>query len=510
LKSCLAAFLGFGIAEVALRCLLFCDHPAIAERMRSLRRPTNFCDDSYDDDYWKLDHVFQTGLHAEAPRNLPFDPVLGWVRHDVDPRTYEHADEAAVGGRRPVLLYGDSFANCVTGSASCWQGLMEQSPLGKEAAIVNYGTGGYGFDQIVLSMLRTLPRYLDRHPIVVMSVLVDGDLERSLLHCRELPKPRFRFNEAQDLVLENAAVPSMQEFLALHPIGIRSYLLRYFLHGSGAVPEAWVDWFEGVEERENEARRLSEALLEMAVQELEASGVEYFFLIFHSRRFFAPGANHDWQEAFVVETLQRLGAPFLLSRLVLMRAALEGKVSVTDYFIPNGRGRNHLDVEGNKVVFEDFVRGLRREFDDVPTICFLSWDTLEKQGVATHWRFQNEEGESPRLALDVPPSGRWKATYDLEGHSTRLAATLQAEAAPNGRARVSISLDGEMARVETLEAGVRDRDLDVDLTGVKTLCIEVASIGDDSIKVDLLAPRIEGALPGSRGAGPQSSPAESR
>jgi hypothetical protein len=490
-KAGLALVVGLFLAELALRFLLFSDLPAVVERTRWLRQSANFTDRGYDEDFWKLIYVFK-GENRKR-ENPGFDPVVGWVRHDVIPLTYEHADAKLVGGRRPVLVFGDSFANCVTGRKTCWEGLMENSSLKEEYAVVNYGTGGYGFDQIVLSMTRALPRYLGQRPVVVVTLLVDGDLERSTLHCRDWPKPHFGFDANHDLVLDGPVAPTEQEFLDLHPVEIKSYLWRYLLYGSGLTPRSWSRWWNGMEAHDEASRELNGALFEMAVSELEASGVEYYFLLFHSRAAFGRDWNIWWEEPFVVETLDRLGAPYVLSRPILRRAALERGVPESSFYIDEGDRKNHLTVDGNAVVFEAFERGLRKQFDEMPALRLLSWDTLTPRGTA-RWLQAGPAEARTRFVIDVPAGQTVKATYTLGGRATRLSAGLRAESEEGDRARITVLLDGAVAHEEELEAGAPEHDLALDLTAASTLQIQVTGAGGLAVRAILLAPRIEGGL----------------
>src|SRR6185295_8687126 len=93
---------------------------------RSLRRPELYADLHREDLYWKLRHIWLPSAERVVPRE-PL-PTTGWTSPAIDPRTLVQADEAAIGERRPVLLYGDSYALCLTPAESTWQGLLERSP----------------------------------------------------------------------------------------------------------------------------------------------------------------------------------------------------------------------------------------------------------------------------------------------------------------------------------------------------------------------------------------------
>jgi hypothetical protein len=491
-KAALALAAGLILAEVALRSLLFSDHPTVARYGRSLRVPEKFAARSYDDSYWQLQLAFRAG---RSRRSTPFDPLLGWVRFEVTPLTYEHSDAARVGERRPVLLYGDSYANCVTVKDLCWEGLMERAALGRRHAVINYGTGGYGLDQIVLLVRATLPLWIERDPIVVVSLLVNSDLERSVLRCRDLPKPHFGFDEEGRLELDGPVAATPSEFLADHPLRIRSYLWRWLLHGSGILPESWVRRLTDQAAKIAGCRELNRALLDLVVSELEASGVQYFFLLFHSRASYTPDASLDWEEPFVIEELERLGAPFLLSRVFVRAAALERGVSESSLHFEEGAGRNHLTPAGNAAVFGAFMRGIERRYHEIAALRWLGWDLLERQGEATSVRWQDDaQGAEPAaLVIEFGAPGLARMHYTLAARAKRLSAHIRREGPADSRTTLSIRLDGRIAREEDL--GPQGHELELDLHAAQTLEITVRAEGP--LTVRFLEPRIEGRLPGS-------------
>jgi hypothetical protein len=433
LKTLLVFIVGLCAAELALRFLLFSDHPAIVARTRALRKPMNFAGRTHDDEYWKLVHAFR----GENPsRTVPRDSLLGWVRKDVTPLTYEHRQAADLRGRRPLLVFGDSFANCVIGQEECWEGFMQRSRLDQQYRVVNYVTGGYGFDQTILMMRAALPLYLELDPVVVVTLLIDADLERSTLRCRELPKPHFSVDAGGQLVLDGAVAASWPEFLAAHPIQIKSFLWSFLLHGTDVLPRKWVSRLTHAGAKIAASQELNRELLELAVSELEASGVEYFFLLFHTRTNYQPDASTRWEEPFFIEHLERLDVPYLLSRVLLRRAALERGVSETSFYIKRGPGLNHLTTEGNSIVFEAFTRGLDRQFDRIVELRWLGWDLLERQGQSTsvRWESAGPAGEPSELVLEFGGPGTVRLHYTLAAKATSLRARIR-PAGPPGRAQ---------------------------------------------------------------------------
>ena len=220
---------GLILPELALRFLLFSETPAVGRATVGLRNADLFAPPNSRDHWW-LTNRFRRG----AGRPPVPDAELGFLNRLIEPGTYRHADEDSVGARRPLLLYGDSFAQCVTEPGECWEGLLEQSELGATHRLLNYGVGGYGLDQAVLLLERSLSRHLARAPLVVIAILIDDDLDRCALPLRDFPKPAFAW-QTDGLVLQPPLATSAREFVDTVPCGIHSYLLRAFLGASGLL-----------------------------------------------------------------------------------------------------------------------------------------------------------------------------------------------------------------------------------------------------------------------------------
>ncbi len=493
-KVLLGIALALVLAELGLRFLLFTDLPAVAARTKSLREPSNFASRIYDENYWKLGCVFRA---RERQRETARDARLGWVRRDVMPRTYEHRDASEVGDRRPVLIFGDSFANCVTKKEDCWEGLMERSERGRQYKVVNYGTGGYGFDQIVLSVREVVPLYVDRKPVVIVSLLIDSDFERSTLRCRDGPKPHFSFDDLGRIALDGDVAATDAEFLSEHPIRIGSYLWRYLLHGSGLLSERWVLGMTGLESKISAARELNLGLIELVVSELEASGVEYFFLVFHSRSSFGRDARSGWEEPFLVENLERLHVPYVLSRTLLRRAAIEREVPEESFYIDKEPGRNHLTAEGNAIVFEAIERGLDERFDDLAALEWLGWDFIKRtgEGTSVRWLSSGAEGEPTALVLSIGKQGTVRMVYTLAARGTTLSARLITEGPPGSRAVLAVRLDDVPVHEETVVTDEAEVGIDIDLRGARSLSITARA--EEPITLRCVDPRIERMPPGN-------------
>src|ERR1043166_40152 len=133
------------LAEYLFRKAVLGDKPAFAR----WREPGLYADANSEDDFWILRTRFgQNPFSKSEPRN-----ELGWG-YVFNDKTYVHNNAAQTGKRRPVLLFGDSFAQCVDTTVCFDEQLNADSSFTKNYFMLNYGTGGYGTDQITALMER--------------------------------------------------------------------------------------------------------------------------------------------------------------------------------------------------------------------------------------------------------------------------------------------------------------------------------------------------------------------
>ena len=352
--------IGLGVVELGFRTLLFHDADW-ARRIGGRLRSPGYYAGRWSDEYWKLQTLFKDReLRMPEPR---YDPVMGWRR---PPPVL--VGEAAEGvQRRPVLLFGDSFAACIGDAEDCWQGLLARSELGAELELHNHGTGGYGLDQIYLSFLEYIDDFDDRDPIVIIGILVDDDLDRSMLSFRGWPKPRLAVDEHGQLAPEGPVIEGVDAYLAANPVGIPSYAWRYLVFGTRALPDAWRERIQGVDEAVARTKALNSAILEALRDELDARDLEHFVLIFHGKSCLDDRKlKTGWRDRFLRAELERLGLAYVSSKERLRADAERTGRGAADYYITRGKGRNHYTALGNQVVFEAIRSGLLRQYDHAP------------------------------------------------------------------------------------------------------------------------------------------------
>jgi hypothetical protein len=358
LRLALVALAALLLLEGTLRFLLFSRAGWVAELGAPLRQAHLYSTRWSGREYWKLRALF-AGEVSERPSPY-FDARFGWLKQGIDPVTLRHQDEARLGARRPVLLYGDSFAACAVPSEDCWEGLLERSPLSAEYCLLNYGVGGYGLDQMWLLMKATLPLYLERDPIVVLGILVDDDLDRPYLALRNHPKPWFTAPEGDGLAFHPIEQETALDHVRANPVGIRSYLWRWCLIGSGLVARERAPSWTGERDHVEVKQRITSGLLAAIEAELTAAGgVPFFVLVFHGREALRAEPPYSWQEPCLVGELERRGIRFALARPYLRADAERTGTPLRDYFINEGPGFNHYQAWGNSAVFEALRAGLQ-------------------------------------------------------------------------------------------------------------------------------------------------------
>jgi hypothetical protein len=350
--------LGLLTLEGGMRFVLFSETAREHRIGRGLRDAALYTPREAGRETWKLRALIEHHPARPAPAA---HGRFGWLNTEIDPETLAHPDEALVGSRRPVLLFGDSYAQCLPESRIRWQDVMEEDSLAERYRLLNYGVIGYGLDQAHMLMGPVLERFRDRDPIVLVGILVDDDLDRSYLPLRTLPKPYFTL-EGGELVLHPVEQSDPLSYLRAHPVRIRSYLWRWLLFGSGLVPPqtalAWTDEADHVAVKEALNRRI---LVEVQ-RALQRAGLSHFVVLFHAYRAFETPGPYGWQEPFLHRTLAELRMPFVSSKRFLRARAAEG-AEPEDLYLQSGPGRNHYTAEGIRVVFEALREGLEGRFE---------------------------------------------------------------------------------------------------------------------------------------------------
>ncbi len=488
-----------------MRALLFSDVPWIRELGRGVRIPANFADGESQEDYWKLQYLFTEPARRRPVAN--YDPELGWAGYAArGPRRPCSPD-----GRQVALLYGDSFAQCATPPKDCFPAILERSELGARFCMVNYGIGGYGLDQIYLMLRRTLDSYHGEAPIVIVGVLVDSDLDRSILSFRDWPKPRL-IERGADLVLSEPVIEGTDAYLAEHPLEIGSYLLRYlaFSHRPLPLPELRRRCLQGDYQRIAEKTALNRRILHEIHREVTSRELRYFYLLFHMDHGLRQPPLVGWQEQLIRDTCADLGVPVISTRPYLLAAGCGDYETAGHFYGRDATLAGHHTALGNAVCFEALRHGLEGRFDEsdldyiaraiasgefecstTPSATRAprgmaqsilgrpAWVTVRSasacvrhgessQSLAERWN------DTDRVCLRAGEWGATEVVFDLRGSARRLRATarsftLPAGSCPAAQVRLVIEADGRtlFSAVHPFPAdGVA---VDLELCGVKRL-----------------------------------------
>jgi hypothetical protein len=103
--------------------------------------------------------------------------------------------------RFKVMIVGDSITfGADADDRETWPYLLQQRA--PELNVINLGVGGYGLDQMYITLVEEIDKY---RPDLVIAAYIHDDLYRTLLSFRDYLKPRF-YPDGDDLVLTNVPI----------------------------------------------------------------------------------------------------------------------------------------------------------------------------------------------------------------------------------------------------------------------------------------------------------------
>ncbi|MBI5431893.1 MAG: hypothetical protein HZA52_03570 [Planctomycetes bacterium] len=500
LRSLVAVCLGALVVEGTSRFCLFADVLDGTAVARAVRSPSRFAA-THEQLYWYLqDRFMRDDRRKEAPN---YDAELGWLGSRIaSDRT--STDEARIGDRRLVLLYGDSYSACTTRANDCFQGLMDDCALGRDVGLLNLGVGGYGLDQIAMLVEESIDYYAAREPIVIVGILLDDDLDRCMLDFRCWPKPRMRIEDGE-LVPSEPVAPTIEDHWRLHPPPTVSYAWRFLQRtvatrfGAGGLARDGDDY-----RRETEA--LTSAILARVEARLRDANVRHFYLLYEYSESLRDPRLTEWRKRCVTSTLDALGAPWLTTKTRTIEAAA-ARGSLQDFFGTVGRTVGHFNARGNQVVFRTILDGLA-QFADVE-VAPENYTWLDSLDGAQHPHVEKARasvgkarfalGGSPdvpvdRLDVECDAEGRAEIALDLGGRARRFAARAMLISTTEGardRARMTWTADGEKLAHQDLRRGGAPMDVELDLTGRTQLVLTIQAATASTAIVRLAAASID-------------------
>ena len=199
------------------------------------------------------------------------------------------------------------------GADICWPICFEEilnkdEEFSEHHHLLNYGTGGYGVDQISLLMRNSAIHY-DR-PFIVFSFLT-MDLDRAILKVRTGQKPYFE-RSGDSLALKGVPLyTDPDSFFVENPPQIWSYLWRKFLFSdANFFPENWNANFKQETQSIEKIKYVCELILRDAAEFLKNQHTDYMVLVFETEdQLIAKDHESNWRVKFINETFKKYNVP---------------------------------------------------------------------------------------------------------------------------------------------------------------------------------------------------------
>ena len=293
----------------------------------SLKDPGLYADAHSENDYW----ILRSKWTSNEPTFTTHDE-LGWVGN-FRPRSLRHYDAVDIRGRRPILLFGDSFSACAEG-VQCFEDLLETTPFNTEYVILNYGVGGYGLDQIWMLMDKVLPLY--PQAIVVIGIMSD-DIDRAHLKMREASKPRFE-------VVDGALV---QDHWVSDPLDVSfcSFVFRRVLFSSLSSTH-FRSWVLNANETQQIKSQRATLLLESIARLTDDR--DRIGIVFDPMR----TVSKNWKTSILERFWTDTGVPFVSTReLAIQEGEIEQPMKLF-------REDGHPSTAFNRVILDEILRTL--------------------------------------------------------------------------------------------------------------------------------------------------------
>lgn len=344
--------------SLATRTQLFEGVPALS----GFRDPWLYGSYSGDNEYWEM--RFLQRPPEQRKDNPDYDPVLGW-NSDSTPSLSERIGRWPHSADRPsLLLVGDSYARAV--QPETWYDFEMMAGLrglSGEFDFINKGVGGYGFDQICMMGKRELnkrssPTRQDGggRNVLLVSLLLDDDLDRSILKFRDWPKPHFEVDSNGRLAHSYDIVPRVDEYF----------------DGDESIGPPFMPWMakklarklSGEDHREyltEEKKKLNTTLVNEIVMDARDHGWDIMFVLFLHSSSMEDRAKLSWRIELMETALEDLGVPWVdVGPAFDQHMTLSG-LELDEYHLPADHpSAGHYNSLGNAVAFEAVLEGLRQ------------------------------------------------------------------------------------------------------------------------------------------------------
>ena len=494
------AFAAFGALVAGELCLRAIVLTSLGTKFRFLGR---ICDQSAWGDHQRDDLYWVTyalgGNKEERLDTGGYHPILGWSTHTFDQASLRHVDEAQIGGRRPILMYGDSYTQCNTSPGECWQSLLQGSVLSPHAALLNYGVGGYGADQVLLLMQQTVDLYADQNPLLLVALMIDDDFDRAVLRFRSRPKPHFEL-QAGELVPTWSPVPTTREFFSwsgpLQHTSLLARLLEYQL------PRHFPRWNQRRFLHDEQHKiELARAILTEMVEVARSRKLEIALVVFNHYPSLIDRSMTGWREGLVQDVARELGVACLVPRDAMLKEVERRGIDPATLYGGAPELEGHWNALGNQITFYALGQELARLLDlelklqSAPFNVFMKAAPLVEEFVphlrdsAAAVRFEREPlgpfvdaKDCPRLIARVGQEGPVEVSWAVSGRAKGLHCYVQffplQGVPPSGRAGLELFADGKSLRRVDLARGSAPLEVEVEWSACQELRMVIDDGGD--------------------------------
>lgn len=360
----LSLFICFVVAEIGWRFIIFSD----SEIFKNQQQAFLYADPYSEDDYWKLQFNLVTKKDT-SPTIIKHRTTLCKQNKIYYTRyilldNYKHVNFTNVNNKRPVLLYGDSFAACYSKN-DCFEHILNNDEaFSKKNYLLNYGVGEYGLDQIYLLFKNSVDNY--KKPFVVIS-LMTLDLDRSILSVRGGPKPFFSIENNMLKLHEQPAYSNLESFFSNNKPQIISYFYRRGLYSKAAkklMPDKLISYLKKEEYYKTKKIQINKKIITEIVEKLKARKIDYVFLVFHPN--FIPECGKmnqnvtDWRSTFIRNLLDENSIPYIWSKDIILQNMKDENLSLSEYYDkdghPNAYQRKLLSQRIKEIVLQGSQR----------------------------------------------------------------------------------------------------------------------------------------------------------
>jgi hypothetical protein len=221
------------------------------------------------------------------------------------------SDHATDPDRFPVVIIGDSFTFGIDADdAGVWPTLLASRE--PRLNLANLGVGGYGMDQMYVTLRETIGRY---RPKLVVVAFIGDDLARSLQSFLDFKKPRFVLDEDGTLTLTNVPIGGIDEIYAEVSDRVSRRRLWQWVKTAMFVRKV-ADRVTG----QRDHVPLNTAIVERMLALCERHGAEVLFVHLAHDEALRDGGLHDQGEAFIETFAQTHTLHHLLTRPAFLAA----------------------------------------------------------------------------------------------------------------------------------------------------------------------------------------------